>query len=72
MKKHCSSRNFYQTMASNGAKANGRYPHPVFVKQKTTWMRFLLFYLFGHEATAVPKLQPIRVQNNRKPYQRRY
>ncbi len=61
MKKQTSSRNNYQTTATNG-----RFPSPI-PKQKTTWMRFLLFCLFGWRDTAVPQLQPIRIQNR---YQR--
>jgi len=61
MKKWCTSQQFQQTMA-----ANGRSPYPVFVKQKTTWMRFLLFCLVGRDDTAVVALQPVRVNNNHR------
>ena len=61
MKKQMTSHNYYQPMASNG-----RFPTPVFAKQKTTWMRFLLFCLYGRECTAVASLQPIRVTNNHR------
>lgn len=61
MKKQTAPSNFYQPMAGNG-----RTPHPVFVKQKTTWMRFLLFCLVGRQDTAVVALQPIPVTNNHR------
>ncbi|MEJ2748215.1 MAG: hypothetical protein P8183_09955 [Anaerolineae bacterium] len=61
MKKRSSSHQCYQTMASDG-----RPPHPVYPKQKTTWMRFLLFCLFGRDDTAVVALQPIRVTNHHR------
>jgi hypothetical protein len=61
MKKRYTSHQCYQTMA-----ANGRSPYPVFVEQKTTWMRFLLFCLYGREYTAVAALQPIRVADNHR------
>jgi hypothetical protein len=68
MKKQTAPSNFYQPMAGNACaeqSRSGRTPYPVFVKQKTTWMRFLLFCLVGHQDTAVVALQPIRVTNHR-------
>jgi hypothetical protein len=59
MKKQMTSHNYYQPMASNG-----RFPTPVYSKQKTTWMRFLLFCLYGRKATVA--LQPVRVTHNRR------
>ena len=61
MKKHAASYQCYQTMAASRPMDGSRSPYPVFVKQKTTWMRFLLFCLYGRDDTAVVALQPIRV-----------
>ncbi len=61
MKKHYSSNNFYQTVAGNGRRS-----FPVCSRQKTSWLRFLPFYLFGWRDTAVVTLQPVRIANNRK------
>ena len=59
---------FYQTQAGNG-----RFPTPVPSKQKTTWMRFLLFCLYGREeGTAVAQLKPIPVRSHRNPYPRHH
>ncbi|MCB9421563.1 MAG: hypothetical protein H6667_17290 [Ardenticatenaceae bacterium] len=66
MKKHYSSHQCYQTMAASRSMAGSRFPYPVFVKQKTTWMRFLLFCLYGRGDTAVAALQPIRVTHNHR------
>lgn len=72
MKKRSSSHQCYQTMAGGrpmvGSRpmAGSRSPYPVFVKQKTTWMRFLLFCLIGRQETAVVTLQPIRVTNSHR------
>ena len=67
MKKWASTYTYYHPMTGNG-----RSPYPVYSKQKTTWMRFLLFCLIGREYTAVVALQPICVQNHRNPCPRRY
>jgi hypothetical protein len=66
MKKWCTSQQFYQTMAGSRPMDSSRTPYPVFAKQKTTWMRFLLFCLVGREDTAVVALQPIRVTNHHR------
>ncbi len=65
MSKQFSSNHFYRAMA------NGRFPRPVYSRQKTGWLRFLLFCLVGRD-TAVPAPQPIPVQNQRQPYPNRY
>ncbi len=69
MKKQTSPNNCYQPMAGNACaeqSRSGRTPFPVYSKQKTTWMRFLLFCLVGRPDTAVVALQPIRVINNHR------
>jgi hypothetical protein len=66
MKKRSSSHQCYQTMAGGRPMVGSRSPYPVFVKQKTTWMRFLLFCLVGRQETAVVALQPIPVTNSHR------
>lgn len=58
---------FYQTQAGNG-----RFPYPVPSRQKTNWMRFLLFCLYGRESTAVASLQPIPVRSHSNPHLRHF
>lgn len=66
MKKRNSSHQCYQTMAGSRSTAGSPSPYPVFVKQKTTWMRFLLFCLLGRDDTAVVALQPICVTHHHR------
>ncbi|MCP4428831.1 MAG: hypothetical protein GY803_30465 [Chloroflexi bacterium] len=70
MNKRTSSQHFYQTMTDRCPMTGSRFPHPVFTKQKTNWMRFLLFCLYGCDTAALTP-QPIPVQN-RQPCPNRY